>query len=179
MVFVYPEAEGAGRRRWPHSDQLGIKDRSSLVRDRRCRAFSAPPSTRRIAVLVSKTAMRAAVPNGEFGGNHFSTAPKRPRKARTKHGRSVLRRERAAVSVCRKPTLSVFGLASSSPTSKIRSTHSPCPSRFAVTHIKGEFFLRSSLISGQGVNMSGTPRVPFAKQWLSNAAQLQLLQQRE
>jgi hypothetical protein len=37
------------------------------------------------------------------------------------------------------PIPSVPGLVFQGPEAIIRSTHSPCPSRFAVTHIKGEF----------------------------------------
>ena len=48
-------------------------------------------------------------------------------------------RKRASVSWCRRPIKAAYGLVFSGPGGKIRPTHSPCPSRFAVTHIKGEF----------------------------------------
>ena len=62
-------------------------------------------------------------------------APKRVRTALTgKTGRkpSVLR--------LAMPIQSLSHLVFSEPSGRIRPTHSPCPSRFAVTHIKGELF---------------------------------------
>lgn len=48
-------------------------------------------------------------------------------------------RKKVSVSGCRKPIQAVNGLVFSGRSGKIGSTYSPCPSRFAVTHIKGEF----------------------------------------
>ena len=74
----------------------------------------------------------------EFRGNrpgHRNPARKGVRTALTgKTGRkpSVLR---SAM-----PIQSLSHLVFSEPSGRIRPTHSPCPSRFAVTHIKGELF---------------------------------------
>ena len=48
--------------------------------------------------------------------------------------------KRASDSGRHKPIDTLSGLVFQGSEGNIRPTHSPCPSRYAVTHIKGEFF---------------------------------------
>jgi hypothetical protein len=67
-------------------------------------------------------------------------------------------RRKAGESTRFKPILALSGLAFPEWAAIISATHSPCPSCFAVTHIKGEFFYCPDRNRGQSHRSSGLSR---------------------